>query len=87
MAEARDFLCYSHVAENLGERSMPSDHVAVRVAVQKPTMLCDQVKRIPSWMSKHPVFCSILQKISDDHQYPADPCAALADFKVILEKA
>ena len=75
MAEALDF--HSHVSGNLGERSIPSDHVAVR----------DQAKRIPSWMSKHPVFCSTLQRITEDHQYPDDPFAALADFKVILEKA
>ena len=38
-------------------------------------------------MAKHPVFCSILKQISDEPQYPGDPFAALADFKVILEKA
>ena len=62
MGEARDFYCYSHVFENLGERSIPSDHAAVRVVLQEPTVRCDQVKRIPSWMSKHPVFCSVLKK-------------------------
>ena len=62
MAEARDFHCYSHVSDNLGERSIPSDHVAVRIVVQKPTIRCDQVRRIPSLMSKHPVFCSIEKK-------------------------
>ena len=87
MAEACDFHCYSHVSDNLGERFIPSDHVAVRVVIQKPTIRRDQAKRIPSWMSKHPVFCSILKKISEDHQYPDDPFAALGDVKVILEKA
>ena len=87
VAEARDFHCYSHVSNNLGERSIPSDDVAVQIVVQKPTNRCDQAKCIPSWMSKHHVFCSILKRISDDHQYPDDPSAALADFKVILEKA
>ena len=48
VAEARDFHCYSHVSDNLGQRSIPSDHVAVRIVVQKPTNRCDQVKRIPS---------------------------------------
>ena len=47
-AEARDFHCFFHVSDNLGERSIPSDHVAVRVVVQKPTNRCDQAKRIPS---------------------------------------
>ena len=87
MAEARDFHCYSHVLENLGERSIPSDHAAVRVVIQEPTIRGNQGKRISSWMSKRPFFCSILKQISDDHQYPEDPFAALAEFKIILEKA
>ena len=33
------------------------------------------------------VFCSTLKQISDDHQYLDDPFAALADFKITLEKA
>ena len=37
-------------------------------------------------MSKHPVLCSILKQINDDHQYPDDPFVALADFKTILER-
>ena len=83
MAEARDFHCYSHVFENLGERSIPSDDTAVRVVLQKPTIRCNQGKRIPSWISKHPVFCFILKQISDDHQYPDDdPFVPLADFYV-----
>ena len=53
VAEARDFHCYAHVSDNLGERSIPSDHVAIRVVVQIPTIRCDKGKRIPSWMSKH----------------------------------
>ena len=56
MADARAFHCYSRVSDNLVERSIPSDHVAARVVVQKPTNRCNQAKRFPSWMSKHPVF-------------------------------
>ena len=36
MAEARDFHCYSHVVENLGKKTIPSDHGAVRLVIQKP---------------------------------------------------
>ena len=54
VAEARYLHCYSHVSDNLGERSIPSDHVAVRIVVQEPTSRCDHVKRIPSWMSNIP---------------------------------
>ena len=70
MAEARDFHCHSHAFENLEKRSIPSDPAAVRVVIQKPTMREHQGKRIPSWMSKHPGFCSILKQINDDHRFP-----------------
>ena len=38
-------------------------------------------------MSKHPVFCSILKRLHDDHRFSADPFGALAEFKAILERA
>ena len=72
---------------NFGERSIPSGHVAKRVVILNTTSRCDQVKRIPSWMSKHPVFCTILKRISDGHQYSDEPFPALADFQVMMEKA
>ena len=37
MPEARDFHCYSHVFENLGNWTIPSDHAAVRLVMHKPT--------------------------------------------------
>ena len=48
MAEARDFHCSSHVVENLGKKTIPSDHVAVRLVIQKPTNRGHQSKPIPS---------------------------------------
>ena len=56
VAEARDFHCYSHIFENLGNWTIPSDHAAVRLVIQKPTNREQYGKRIPSWMSKHLVF-------------------------------
>ena len=88
MAEARDFHCYSHVFENLGKRTIPSDHAAVRLVIHKPTNRVQQGKRIPSWMSKHPVFCSVLKLLHDDHCFSTDPFGGpLAEFNAILEKA
>ena len=80
MAEARDFHCSSRVDENLGKKNTPSDHAAVRLVILKPTHRGDQNKRIPSWMSKHPMFGSILQKLHDDHRFSPDPFCALAEF-------
>ena len=87
MAEARDFHWYSHVFENLGNGTIPCDHAAVRLVIHKPTNREQQCKRIPSWMSKHPVFCSILKRLHDNHRFSADPFGALAEFKAVLEKA
>ena len=85
MAEARDFHCYSHVFENLGNRTIPSDHAALRLVIQKPTNRGQQGNRIPRWMTKHPVFCSILKRLHDNHRFSANPFGALAEFKVLLK--
>ena len=88
MAEARDFHCYSHVFENLENRTIPSDHAAVRLVIHKPTCRGQQCKRIRNWISKHPtIFCYILKRLHDDHRYCADPFGAPAEFKAILEKS
>ena len=58
LAEARDFHCYSHDFENLGNRTIPSDHEAGLLVIQKPTTRRHLSKGIPSWMCKRPVFCS-----------------------------
>ena len=38
-------------------------------------------------MSKHPVFCSLLQLLHDDHSFSPDPFGAPAGFKVLLQRA
>ena len=87
MAEARDFRCHFHVTDNLGERSIPSDHVGIRITFWKRQDHCGTSLQVPPWMSKHPLFCTILKQISDDHRYLDEPFAAQADFKQIIEKA
>ena len=77
----------SHVDENLGKKDIPSDHAAVRLVILKPTHRGDQNKRIPIWMSKHPMFGSILQQLHDDHRCYPDPFCALAEFKLLLHQA
>ena len=56
MAEARDFHCSSHVVKNFRKKTIPGGHAAVRFVIQKPTSRGHQSKRIPSWMTKHPIF-------------------------------
>ena len=64
MAEARDFHCSSNVVENLGKKTIPSDHAAGRLDNQKRTLRGHRNQRIPSWMSKHPIFGSLLPAAS-----------------------
>ena len=87
MAEARDFHCSSHVDENFGKKTFPSDHAAVSLVIQQHTHQRKQNQRIPSWMSKHPICGSILQQLHDDHRFSSDPFCALAEFKVLLHQA
>ena len=87
MAEARGFHCSSHVVESLGMKTIPSDHAAVRLVIQKPTSRRHQSKHVPSWMSKHPIVGSILQQLHDDHRFSPDPFCTLAEFKVLQRKA
>ena len=84
VAEARYFQCYSNVFENLENQSTPTDHAAVRLVDQKPTPRGHPSKRIPCWMAKHPMFCSLMQRLHDDHSFSLDPFVALAEFKVLL---
>ena len=51
MAEARDFHCSSHVVENLGKKTIPSDHTAVRLVIQKPTYGGHPSKRSSNFMT------------------------------------
>ena len=86
---ARDFHCYSHAFESLGKRSIPSDHAAVGTCGFQKNLLFGDTRanaRIPSLMSTHPVFCSVANRLDDDHQYPADPLGSLADFTFFSKK-
>ena len=85
MAEVRDFHCYSHVFENLVNRSIPSDHAGARLVIHKPPDREQQGKRIPSWMSKHPIFCSFLKRLHDNHDILPIHLAHFRSSKLFLK--
>ena len=87
MAEARDVHCCSHVVENFGKKTIPSDHAAVRFIIQKPANRRHQSKHFPSWMSQHSTFGPMVQQLHDDHRFSLDPLCALAEFQVFLHRA
>ena len=86
MAEARDFHCSSHVDENLGKKTVPSDHAAVSPCHPETYSSRTPEQTYSSWMSKHHMFGSILQQLHDDHRLSPDPFCALAEFNVLLHK-
>ena len=36
MAEMRDFQCHSHTVGTIGDKSVPSDHIPVRLVIERP---------------------------------------------------
>ena len=88
VVEVRDFHCYSHVFENLVNRTIPSDHAAVCLVIQKPTHREQQGKRIfPDGCPQIPFSVPFLQQLHDDHRFSPDLFGALAEFKILLQKA
>ena len=55
MAELRDFQCHSHTIGAIGDKSVPSDHIPVRLAIEcprwkqqdHPVSSCDGLRNIP----------------------------------------
>ena len=87
MAEASGFHCYSHVFENLGNRTIPSDHAAVRLVIQKPTTRGHMSKTYSQLNIQTSRFLLLLQRLHDDHRFSPDPFGAFAEFKAFLRKA
>ena len=44
---------------------------------------CDQT---PSWLVKHPIFCSILKQHRDEHVHHVEVFEAGADFRFLVDK-
>ena len=89
MAEARDI----HNVE--GKQMVISaivlhqvNHIAIRIAIQTPAYSARELASFQAWLTKHPVFCSVLSLLhNDEHSYLEDAFLALADFKNLAHKA
>ena len=62
MAELRDFQCQSHTVETVGDRSIPSDHVRVRLIIECPRNEQSDHPVILRWLAKHPLFDCVLHE-------------------------
>ena len=73
--------------DDLGNRSLLSDHTAIRIAIQKLAFSTQERVAVQDWRIKHTVFGSILSQLHDDHVYPSEAFSALADFNVLVCQA
>ena len=69
------------------ENLIPSDHAGPRRQSKNRQFGATRTNAFRVGCPNIPFFCSIVKHITDDHQYPDDPFVALADCKVVLEKA
>ena len=60
----------------------PRGQVAIRVVITKACHNSRTCDRLQSWLMKHPVFCSILKQLHDEHVHSIDAFVALAEFKL-----
>ena len=58
MAELRDFRCQNHSVRSIGDRSVPSDHIPVRLAIECASPKQQDHPVIQRWLAKHPSFVS-----------------------------
>ena len=56
MTELRHFQCQSHTVQNVCDKSIPSDHVPVRLIVECPRNRQSDHPVILRWLTKHPLF-------------------------------
>ena len=55
MAESRDFRCHSHKIETIGDRSVPTDHIPVRLVIEYPRSKQKDHPVIQRLLTQHPV--------------------------------
>ena len=87
MAELRDFLCHSHTIWTIDDKSVPSDHIPVRLVIE-----CSRKKEMDHpviwrWLTQHPLFISTLEVQHRNMMYDVDPFIALVQFKKVAFRA
>ena len=56
MTELRDSQCHSHTVGTIGDKTMPRDHIPVRIAVECPKETNTVIWR---WLTQHPLFINM----------------------------
>ena len=73
--------------DDLGNRSLLSDHTAIRVAIQKLASGTQGRGAVQVWFIKPTFFGSTLSHLHDDRVYPNDAFSVFADFNVLVCQA
>ena len=69
MAEARVFRCQSGIVDNLSDATLPSDHIPVRVTMEKQTHRPQITTHVRLWMTKHSTFNPTLTRLDESCRY------------------
>ena len=70
----RDSQCHFHIAGTIGDKSIPSDHIPVRIAIECPRKKQMDHPVIRRWLTQHPLFISALDIEHRNMMYNTDPC-------------
>ena len=86
-AELRDFPCHTHTVASIGDKSVPSDHFPVRLAIECLRMKQQDHLVIWRWIAQHPLFISAPDEEHRTMMYDVDPFTALDQFKEVAFRA
>ena len=81
MAELRDFQCHSHTTGSNGDKSVTSDRIRVRLAIECPRTKQRDHLAIQWWHVQHPFFVSAQDEEHRNAVFDADPFVSLEQFK------
>ena len=71
--ELRDSWCHSRSFGTVGERSLPSDNVLVRLTIQKPHERPPEHPAIRQWFTEHILLAGALNELHQEELFAEDP--------------
>ena len=87
MAELRHFQYHARTIGSVGDRSVPGDHIPVRLAIECPRVKHQDHPVIQRWLAQHPLFVSALGEEDLNMMYDEDPFIAMNQVKEVAFRA
>ena len=87
MTELCEFQCHSHTVGTVGDKSIPNDHVPVRLVIECPRIRQSEYLVIRRWLTQHSLFACALHEAHRNMMWDDDPFVALHQFKEVVARA